>query len=118
MLSPLDLIDLAVALEMMGKFAVTASFAIVYGYTAELYPTVVRNTALGACSMAARIGSIIAPTADIGTTTMKTKAHLIYTHIQQLCLRYPQSVRSSDCPSSGGERRKKLSIQSSFQYTE
>ncbi|XP_031729916.1 solute carrier family 22 member 5-like [Anarrhichthys ocellatus] len=60
-LIPADLIYLAITLEMMGKFAVTAAFAIVYAYTAELYPTVVRNTAVGACSMASRIGSIIAP---------------------------------------------------------
>uniref|UniRef100_A0AAQ4RA93 HUWE1 associated protein modifying stress responses a n=1 Tax=Gasterosteus aculeatus aculeatus TaxID=481459 RepID=A0AAQ4RA93_GASAC len=36
------------------------------------------------------------------------------THIQQLCLRYPQSVCSSDCPSSGEVRREKLSIQTRF----
>lgn len=46
---------------MMGKFAVSTAFAVVYAYTAELYPTVLRNTAVGACSMASRIGSIIAP---------------------------------------------------------
>lgn len=58
---PLDLILLATTLEMLGKFAVTTAFAIVYAYSAELYPTVLRNTAVGACSMASRIGSIIAP---------------------------------------------------------
>uniref|UniRef100_A0A8C9XI46 Solute carrier family 22 member 21 n=1 Tax=Sander lucioperca TaxID=283035 RepID=A0A8C9XI46_SANLU len=56
-----NLIYLAITLEMMGKFAVTTAFSIVYAYTAELYPTVVRNTAVGTCSMASRIGSIIAP---------------------------------------------------------
>ncbi|KAG7215896.1 hypothetical protein INR49_002532 [Caranx melampygus] len=60
-LIPANLIYFAITLEMIGKFAVTTTFAIVYAYTAELYPTVLRTTALGACSMASRIGSIIAP---------------------------------------------------------
>ncbi|KAG8008533.1 Solute carrier family 22 member 4 [Nibea albiflora] len=60
-LIPANLVYLAITLEMMGKFAVTTAFAVVYAYTAELYPTVLRTTAVGTCSMASRIGSIIAP---------------------------------------------------------
>uniref|UniRef100_A0A8C2ZR70 Solute carrier family 22 member 21 n=1 Tax=Cyclopterus lumpus TaxID=8103 RepID=A0A8C2ZR70_CYCLU len=60
-LIPADRIYLAITFEMMGKFAVTTAFCIVYAYTAELYPTVLRTTAVGACSMASRFGSIIAP---------------------------------------------------------
>lgn len=37
------------------------SFITVYLYCIELFPTVVRNTALGFCSMSARVGSMIAP---------------------------------------------------------
>uniref|UniRef100_A0A3Q3QYB5 Major facilitator superfamily (MFS) profile domain-containing protein n=1 Tax=Monopterus albus TaxID=43700 RepID=A0A3Q3QYB5_MONAL len=58
---PANLISLAITFEMIGKFAVSTAYAVVYAYTAELYPTVLRNTAVGACSMAARIGSITAP---------------------------------------------------------
>uniref|UniRef100_A0A3P8VYW1 Solute carrier family 22 member 5-like n=1 Tax=Cynoglossus semilaevis TaxID=244447 RepID=A0A3P8VYW1_CYNSE len=60
-LIPANLVLLAITLEMMGKFAVSTAYAFVYAYTAELYPTVLRNTAIGACSTASRIGSIIAP---------------------------------------------------------
>uniref|UniRef100_A0A671MQB3 Solute carrier family 22 member 4-like n=1 Tax=Sinocyclocheilus anshuiensis TaxID=1608454 RepID=A0A671MQB3_9TELE len=52
---------LALALEMAGKFGFTMSFTVVYIYTAELYPTVLRNLGIGMCSSAARIGSITAP---------------------------------------------------------
>ena len=47
--------------SLSGKFGAAASFSIVYLYTAELYPTVVRSTAIGLCSMMARIGGILAP---------------------------------------------------------
>lgn len=46
---------------MTGKFGFTMAFSIVYIYTAEIYPTVLRNVGMGMCSSAARIGSIIAP---------------------------------------------------------
>lgn len=46
---------------MTGKFFVTASFGLIYLYTAELFPTVARNVGVGSCSMIARFGSTIAP---------------------------------------------------------
>ena len=45
---------LQVFLSLIGKFGASACFAIVYVYTAELFPTVIRNTAIGACSTIAR----------------------------------------------------------------
>ncbi|XP_064205902.1 organic cation/carnitine transporter 2-like [Anguilla rostrata] len=60
-LIPRDLSSLSTALEMVGKFGITVAFTIVYAFSVELYPTVLRNTAVCACSMAARLGSIAAP---------------------------------------------------------
>ncbi|KAM7162805.1 organic cation/carnitine transporter 2-like [Macrochelys suwanniensis] len=51
----------SIILVMLGKFGITSSFAMVYVYTAELYPTVVRNMGVGASSMASRLGSILSP---------------------------------------------------------
>lgn len=48
-------------LALVGKFGAAGAFSIVYLYTAELYPTVIRSTAVGMCSMMARIGGIAAP---------------------------------------------------------
>ncbi|CAK6446692.1 unnamed protein product [Pipistrellus nathusii] len=46
---------------MAGKFAVGSAFGLIYLYTAELYPTVIRTQAMGSGSMVSRAGSIIAP---------------------------------------------------------
>ena len=45
----------------MGKFAVAGSFGFVYLYTAELFPTQVRNLGVGMTSIGARLGGILAP---------------------------------------------------------
>lgn len=50
-----------VILGVLGKGCITASFALVYFYTAEIYPTVMRSVGVGACSTFARIGAMIAP---------------------------------------------------------
>lgn len=52
---------LSVTLAMVGKFAISASFAIIYVFTAELCPTLVRNVGVGAGSFWARFGGVVAP---------------------------------------------------------
>ena len=48
-------------MAQFGKFMITASFAMVYQYATEMFPTIVRNAGIGSCSTFSRIGSIIAP---------------------------------------------------------
>ncbi|GFO13865.1 hypothetical protein PoB_004037000 [Plakobranchus ocellatus] len=60
---------LIVALSLVGKFGITSAFAVIYVYSAELFPTVMRNSAIGLCSFTARIGGILAPyIGDLGKT--------------------------------------------------
>ena len=49
------------ASAMFGKFCISASFAVVYVYAAELFPTVIRNIGMGVATVASRIGGILCP---------------------------------------------------------
>lgn len=46
---------------MAGKLGSSGAFSTAYVYTAELFPTPVRGTAVGACSTVGRVGSAAAP---------------------------------------------------------
>ena len=48
-------------LAFVGKFAVGSCFSILYTYSAELYPTCVRSSAVGFCSSMARVGGALSP---------------------------------------------------------
>ncbi|NXF50035.1 S22AD protein, partial [Oceanites oceanicus] len=48
-------------LAIIGKFTASASFSTSYIYSAELLPTVIRQTGVGLCSMSARVAGIMAP---------------------------------------------------------
>ncbi|CAH1252185.1 SLC22A3 [Branchiostoma lanceolatum] len=48
-------------LAMTGKFCITATFGIIYIFSAEIFPTVVRQIGIGMSSMSARVGGIAAP---------------------------------------------------------
>ncbi|CAH3146155.1 unnamed protein product, partial [Porites evermanni] len=50
-----------VALGSLGKMFITTSFDSVYVFSAELFPTVVRNSGMGMVSVASRIGAASSP---------------------------------------------------------
>ncbi|CAL1299090.1 unnamed protein product [Larinioides sclopetarius] len=57
-------------LILTGKFCVTASYCILYIFTAEIFPTTVRNAGLGLASASGQIGSIVSPfTRELGRAT-------------------------------------------------
>ncbi|XP_039982005.1 solute carrier family 22 member 16 [Xiphias gladius] len=60
-LVPADIEALAIALSMTGKFAIAIAFGLIYLYTCELYPTIIRSLAVGSGSMMCRVGSVVAP---------------------------------------------------------
>lgn len=46
---------------LFGKFAITASFSVLYVFTAEIFPTSMRNGLMSGCSMVARLGAMLGP---------------------------------------------------------
>ena len=48
-------------LGLLGKLCISASFSIVYIHSNEIFPTTIRNSAMGLVSFATRIGGITAP---------------------------------------------------------
>ncbi|KAJ8047583.1 Organic cation transporter protein [Holothuria leucospilota] len=49
------------ALMVLAKLSITASFNSIFVYTAELYPTPIRSVSLSVCSMSGRVGGIVFP---------------------------------------------------------
>uniref|UniRef100_A0A182SF56 Major facilitator superfamily (MFS) profile domain-containing protein n=1 Tax=Anopheles maculatus TaxID=74869 RepID=A0A182SF56_9DIPT len=49
------------SIVMFGKLFIAGSFAVIYNYSAELFPTVVRNSAMGLGSMCARLAGALTP---------------------------------------------------------
>ncbi|XP_068085491.1 organic cation transporter protein isoform X2 [Anabrus simplex] len=62
---PPDMNWLLITLAMIGKLAITSSYGTIYVFSAEQFPTVIRNVGLGASSTCARVGGILAPYANL-----------------------------------------------------
>ncbi|XP_055954670.1 organic cation transporter protein-like [Patella vulgata] len=54
-------------LSTIGKLAISAAYASIYIFTAELFPTTLRNTAMGSSSTCSQFGGMVSPyVADLG----------------------------------------------------
>ena len=49
------------ALATVAKFGASAAWSILVLQVTELFPTPIRNTAMGACSLSSRLGGVLAP---------------------------------------------------------
>ncbi|XP_076466443.1 organic cation transporter protein-like [Babylonia areolata] len=52
---------LTILLALLGKLGAAAAFAIIYVYSAELFPTLLRNSLMGLTCLFARLGGMISP---------------------------------------------------------
>ncbi|KAJ4932812.1 hypothetical protein JOQ06_029654 [Pogonophryne albipinna] len=52
---------ITLTLVLLGKFGILAGIAVLYIFTSELSPTVIRNTAMSSCAMFSRVGSSVSP---------------------------------------------------------
>uniref|UniRef100_A0A3Q3XC99 Major facilitator superfamily (MFS) profile domain-containing protein n=1 Tax=Mola mola TaxID=94237 RepID=A0A3Q3XC99_MOLML len=52
-------LPITLSLVMLGKFGILAGISVLYIFTGELSPTVIRNTALSSCASFSRVGFVI-----------------------------------------------------------
>ena len=53
--------DASIVMAVIAKGCVAASYAIIYTYTIEIFPTVIRGTGLGLCTFGCQFGATISP---------------------------------------------------------
>ena len=69
---------LTLTLGTLGVSCAAIVASTIYIYTSELYPTVIRNMGMGACSTAMRIGSMMAPFISNTSVTIPWLPTLIF----------------------------------------
>lgn len=70
--------SIIILLFIIGKSAITCSFISLYVYTAELWPTCLRNTMMGMCSMVGRLGGIFAAAVILLTYIMPELPFILF----------------------------------------
>ncbi|OXA60155.1 organic cation transporter protein [Folsomia candida] len=65
-------------LAILAKVILACNFAIIYSYTAELFPTMVRNSALGLCTMSSRLAGTLVPQITLLNSIDKSIPSLVF----------------------------------------
>ncbi|XP_078492839.1 organic cation transporter protein-like [Ciona intestinalis] len=72
----------SVVCAMLGKLLATVCYTVLFIFTGDLFPTMMRNQAYGACSFIARFGSILVPyILFLGTVVHQSLPYIIMTAI-------------------------------------
>ncbi|XP_062620744.1 organic anion transporter 3-like [Saccostrea cucullata] len=62
---------------MIGKFGITGAYSLSYLYSSEIFPTVVRNQAVGLSSFFENLGGIAAPLIVYATSSSQSYIPLV-----------------------------------------
>ena len=63
--------SLATALALIGKATIVSCFCIIFIYSSEVFPTVIRTVGVGTCAFWGRVGSLLAPQIRLLVNTKK-----------------------------------------------
>ena len=76
-----------ISLAMTGKMCISGAFSIIYVFSAEIFPTCVRTIGIGAGSVCARVGGLVAPfIADlVGPCRLYVKMYDVSCNCTLLC---------------------------------
>jgi hypothetical protein len=87
---------------LAGKACIQGAFNILYIFTSELYPTVIRNSAVGTCSMVARIGAgasgYIAILSDVTLPTVPMAIFCIFSLFAGVLIYFLPETRDMPLP--------------------
>ncbi|XP_054844627.1 solute carrier family 22 member 7-like isoform X3 [Eublepharis macularius] len=114
---PTSLGTLRSVVAITGKGFSEAAFTMVFLYTPELYPTVLRQKGLGYCSFVARLGGSVAPLIFLLDTVWKLLPQVTYCAMAVLCgsvafllpetlnVRLPETIEDIEKQSSEGKQQ-------------
>ncbi len=81
-----------ITLVMLGKFSITLSFQLLYLMSAEMYPTTIRNVAIGSCNFVSRVGGIAGSFIVELVGTISANIRTVHHYIMHCCVDYTSHI--------------------------